>query len=198
MKLDNNKINDNIDLNLKQHLDKKYKKNTWRQIIENKNSMVTKTLSVVTDKTPFVNVAEAVKATVKELLEEEAKKQVPQNTNKQAKVVAEAMKTLDSGNKFEKTLEEEVQTAKETVENKVSVYQTQGTLIEGDNTFPTAVTTTKKDGVVTKEVVTLTKNGVKTTTTNEPLLNKVTVQTFGADGTTVVKTEVTDTHSCQN
>lgn len=73
MKLDNNKINDNIDLNLEQHLDKnfnyiflksnfikkfefdfnnfplktisnifdsleKYKKNTWRQIIENKNS----------------------------------------------------------------------------------------------------------------------------------------------------------------
>ncbi|MFT2804618.1 hypothetical protein, partial [Candidatus Phytoplasma asteris] len=47
--------------------------------------MVTKTLSVVTDKKPFGNVAEAVKAAVKELLEEEAKKQFQQDTDKQAK-----------------------------------------------------------------------------------------------------------------
>ncbi|QKX95598.1 MAG: hypothetical protein RP166_6370 [Rapeseed phyllody phytoplasma] len=82
---------------------------------------------------------------------------------------------------------------KNKVENEVSVFQTQGTLTEGGNTFPTAVTTTKKDVVVTKEVVTVTKNGVKTTTTTEPPLNKVTVQTFGADGITVVKTEVVET-----
>lgn len=74
--------------------------------------MVTKTLSVVTDKKPFGNVAEAVKAAVKELLEEEAKKQFQQDTDKQAKVVAEAMKTFDSNKKFEKTLEEEVQASK--------------------------------------------------------------------------------------
>ncbi|OIJ44629.1 hypothetical protein [Rice orange leaf phytoplasma] len=92
MKLDNNKINDNIDLNLEQHLDKnfnyiflksnflksnflksnfikkgefdfnnfplktifnifdsleKYKKNTWRQIIENKNSNSSHSISEI-------------------------------------------------------------------------------------------------------------------------------------------------------